>query len=278
MELEGRVALITGAARGIGAAIAQCFAQAGAKIAIADLDGEGAAETAASLVTPSIGLSADASDGDAMRSAADQIVARLGSLDILVNNAGIGGPDTNATQASLEIPFTELSDEAWDTHLRINLRTTFASTKASIPHLSRGSSIINIASIAALMPSVSMPAYGAAKAGVIHLTKTLASQFAHRGIRANVICPGYLWTRAWEMIASQIKESNPAYEGLTGRQIFEDVVKNSVPLGTEQTPEDVGHMAVFLASDKAQNITGQAFTIDGGATLGGRKQRPPEES
>ena len=163
-------------------------------------------------------------------------------------------------------------------HLRINLRTTFASTKAAIPHLSRGSSIINIASIAALMPSVSMPAYGAAKAGVIHLTKTLASQFAPRGIRANAICPGYLWTRAWEMIASQIKNANPAYEGLTARQIFEDVVQNSVPLGTEQTPEDVGHLAVFLASDKAQNITGQAFTIDGGATLGGRKQRSSDEN
>ena len=164
-----------------------------------------------------------------------------------------------------------MSDEGWDEQLRYNLRTTFSSTNAAIPHLSEGGSIVNIASIAGLGPAVDLPAYGAAKAGVIHLTKSLALELSPRRIRVNCICPGFLWTRAWELLSTRMKESNKELANMSTRQIFEMVVANGVPLGGEQTPEDIGNLAVFYSSEEARMITGQAVAVDGGITLkGGR--------
>ncbi len=117
------------------------------------------------------------------------------------------------------------------------------------------------------MPSPTLPAYGAAKAGVIHLTRTLALELAPDDIRVNVICPGLLWTRAWEGLAAIMKATMPQYRDMEPRNVFLEVVKQSVPLGREQTPEDIGKLVAFLASDDACNITGQALAVDGGITL-----------
>jgi NAD(P)-dependent dehydrogenase (short-subunit alcohol dehydrogenase family) len=112
-----------------------------------------------------------------------------------------------------------------------------------------------------------LPAYAAAKAGVISLSKSLALDYAPHNIRVNAICPGFLWTRAWEGLATGIRLSNPALADRDPRDIFLDVVKRGVPLGREQTPEDIGELAAFLASDAARNITGQWIAVDGGITL-----------
>ncbi len=270
MSLEGKVVLITGAGlpNGIGAGVARCFAAEGARVVVTDLEGSRIDDTIASVAGDVTGLVADASSQQAMGEAAARIVGQHGHIDVLVNNAGVGGPvldvdDDRARELSTET----LSDEAWDAQLAANLRTTFASSSAVSPRLEDGGSIINIASIAALGPSTTLPAYGAAKAGVVHLTKTLAMQLAPRRIRVNCICPGILWTRAWEMLTANMQATNPRLADLPQRQIFEDVIARSTPLGEEQTPEDIGHLAVFFASAGARMITGQVVAVDGGISL-----------
>lgn len=265
MRLKDKVAIVTGGARGIGAGIARCLAGEGARLALLDLDGADAEATAASLGGEAIGLAADVSQEAQAAAAAERVVARFGQLDILINNAGGGGP---GSLSALGNPFTRIDQSGWDDQLATNLRTTFAATKAAIPHLQRrGGSIVNIASIAGLMPAVAIPAYGAAKAGVIALTRSLALELAPHDIRVNAICPGFLWTRAWEMLAMLMKMSRPDYADMEPHDIFLAQVQRGVPLGREQTPEDIGKLAVFLSSDEGRNITGQAISVDGGITL-----------
>jgi NAD(P)-dependent dehydrogenase (short-subunit alcohol dehydrogenase family) len=266
MRLQNTVAVVTGGARGIGAGIARCLAAEGARLALIDIDGAEAEATAATLGVDAIGLGTDVSQEAHIAAAMEQVVARFGGLDILVNNAGGGGQNS---LGGIGNPFTNITQEGWDDQLATNLRTTFATSKAAIPHLQqRGSgSIVNIASIAGLMPAVAIPAYGAAKAGVIALTKSLALELAAHNIRVNAICPGFLWTRAWEMLAMLMKMTLPQYTDTEPRAIFLDQVKRGVPLGREQTPEDIGKLAAFLSSAEGQNITGQAISVDGGITL-----------
>jgi NAD(P)-dependent dehydrogenase (short-subunit alcohol dehydrogenase family) len=267
MKLAGRVAIVTGGARGIGAGIARCLAADGAKLALLDVDGPEAQKTAASLGVEAIGVAADVSTEAAAAAATAQVVAHFGGLDVFVNNAGAAKNDPN--DLGLGNPFTNITQEGWDGQLENNLRTTFAGCKAAIPYLEKrgGGSIVNIASIAGMLAVPALPAYGAAKAGVISLSRSLALELGPKNIRVNAICPGFLWTRAWEMLATLMKMALPQYASLEPRDIFLDQVKRGVPLAREQTPEDIGKLTAFLASDDARNITGQAISVDGGITL-----------
>ena len=266
MRLQDKVAVVTGGARGIGAGIARCLAAEGARLALVDVDGAEARATAKDLGGEAIGVEADISLESAAAEAAAQVVERFGGLDIVVNNAGGGGPNS---MGSVGNPFTNVTQEGWDDQLVTNLRTTFAMSKAAIPHLRQrgGGAIVNIASIAGLLPAVPIPAYGAAKAGVISLTRSLALELAAHDSRVNAICPGFLWTRAWEMLAMMLKMSVPKYAETEPRDVFLDVCAQGVPLGREQTPEDIGRLVVFLSSADSRNITGQVIAVDGGITL-----------
>jgi 3-oxoacyl-[acyl-carrier protein] reductase len=268
MKLSGKNAIVTGAARGIGAGIARCLAEEGARVALVDVDADEAEKTAASLGRESIAVAADVSTESAAAEAAAKIAARFGGLDIFVNNAGAAKGDPRDF-LGLGNPFTNMTQEGWDAQMENNLRTTFAGCKAAIPHLEQrgGGSIVNIASIAGLLATPALPAYGAAKAGVIALSRTLALELGPKNIRVNAICPGFLWTRAWEMLAALMKMSLPEYANLEPRDIFLDQVKRGVPLGREQTPEDIGKLTAFLVGDDGRNITGQAISVDGGITL-----------
>ena len=272
-QLDGMVAIVTGGARGIGAGIATVMARQGANVGILDLDGTTAAETAASLPTKSMGLEADAIVEESMAAAVRQVVERFGGLDIVVNNAGAGrmplDPKIFRPASTGGGRVEDMAVENWDEQLAQNLRSAYLGTKVAMPHLRArgGGSIVNIASIAGLGASPTLPAYAAAKAGVISLSKSCALEYAPANIRVNAICPGFLWTRAWEGLATGMKMSVPQMKDMDPRDIFLQVVKNGVPLQREQTPEDIGELAAFLSSPAGQNITGQAIAVDGGITL-----------
>ncbi len=271
-QLDGMVAIVTGGARGIGEGIASVMASQGANVAILDLDGETAAATAAALATPGMGMACDVILESPLQAAVKRVIERFGGLDIFVNNAGAGrGPlDPSVTRPTGGGGRVEdMASESWDEQLAQNLRSTFLGTKVAVPYLKArgGGSIVNIASIAGLGASPTLPAYAAAKAGVISLSKSSALEYAPANIRVNAICPGFLWTRAWEGLATGMKMSVPQYKDREPRDIFLEVVKNGVPLRREQTPEDIGQLAAFLSSPAGWNITGQAIAVDGGITL-----------
>ncbi len=267
--LTNKVAVITGGARGIGARIARVMAAQGARVALLDLDGMEAEKTAAALPAPGMALACDVAVESDVAAAVRTVVEQLGGLDIVVNNAGVGRGPVDPNIVSATGGMDEMSSAAWDQQLAQNLRTTFVTTKAAAPHLKArgGGAIVNIASIAGLVASPRLPAYAAAKAGVISLTRSLALDYAPHDIRVNAICPGFLWTRAWEGLTAGLKAREPRFAELAPRDVFLEVVKRGVPLGREQTPEDIGELAAFLASDAARNITGQWIAVDGGITL-----------
>ncbi len=271
MRLDGQTAIVTGGARGIGQGIARALAEIGAKVAILDLDGAAAEATATAIGGGAIGFACDVADEAQAEAGVKRVAEAFGRIDIVANNAGAGrGPVAIPDGAVINwgSGITSVAAESWDESLSQNLRTTFLVSKAATPYLKvQGGAIVNISSIAGLGASPTLAAYAAAKAGVISLTKSLALELAPSDIRVNAICPGFLWTRAWEGMATAIQKSNPAFANTTPRDIFLGSVKRSVPLGREQTPEDIGRLAAFLASPWATNITGQVIAVDGGITL-----------
>ncbi len=269
MSLENKVVVVTGAGfpNGIGAGVARCFANEKAKVVLTDLEGAPIEETVAAMPGDVSGQLADAASQEEMGNLAEKVIAQHGRIDVLVNNAGAAPPKPPEDVAVGEFTGPGMGDQIWDMQLVTNLRTAYASTMAVTPKLEDGGSIVNIASVAALGPSTGLVAYGAAKAAVVHLTKTHAIQFAPRKIRVNCICPGLLYTRAWEMMTANMKATNPALANVSQREIFKNIVAQGTPLGEEQTPEDIGNLAAFYASDKARMITGAVVAVDGGSSV-----------
>jgi NAD(P)-dependent dehydrogenase (short-subunit alcohol dehydrogenase family) len=264
MRLEGKVGIITGGASGIGRGIALCLAHEGANVVIPELDLEGAqkvANEAKSTGRKALAVKTDVTRRPDVEAMVAQSLDTFGQIDILVNNAGIFGKRAG-------MPFLNNEEEDWDQVLAVNIKSHFIICKAIAPRMMerRYGKIINIASIAGKMGSQSSPPYTVSKAGVISFTQVLAKDLAPYDINVNAICPGLLWTPLWEGLGAAAR-ANPRFAGMTPRQIFEQRVKEWVPMGREQTPEDIGHLAVFLASEEAKNITGQAINVDGGIVM-----------
>jgi len=258
VRLQAKVAVVTGGGGGIGAAICREFAAEGARVAVTDLRLPAAEQVAQEIRAGGSLASAwvlDIADRATVERAADEIAVRLGPVDIWVNNAGI----------SRVLPFMECTDDLWDAILRINLKGTFIGCQTALRQMlprQRGV-ILNISSQSGKAGNSQYAAYCASKFGIIGLTQSLAMEFARDGIRVNALCPGVVWTALWD-------EQHVGDYGRKRSMAPEEVrpyLESKIPMGRLCTPEDVAETAVFLASDAASYITGQAINISGGSVM-----------
>ncbi|NLX64506.1 MAG: 3-oxoacyl-[acyl-carrier-protein] reductase [Clostridiaceae bacterium] len=242
MNFKGKTVIVTGSTRGIGNEIAVRFASLGANVM---LSGTSDSVYAAVDVLKEKGYSVAGYCGDVSlpavaQSLIDKTVETFGSLDILVNNAGV----------TCDKLLIRMEEEDWDRVINVNLKSAYLCTKAAVRIMmkKRSGSIINITSVVGLMGNAGQANYAASKAGLIGFTKSVAREFAARGITCNAVAPGFIETRMTDSLSAEIKES----------------YLKSIPLGRYGTPSEVADLVVFLASDSARYITGQVINIDGG--------------
>jgi 3-oxoacyl-[acyl-carrier protein] reductase len=243
ISLAGKTAIVTGAARGIGQAITLKLAQAGADVAVCDVKLEWLAETVekvTALGRKCVGYAANVMVAAEVDAAVEAAWKEFGRIDILVNNAGI-------TRDGLLL---RMSEEDWDAVLDINLKGTFLFSKACIKYMSkqRSGNIVNIASVIGLMGNAGQCNYAASKGGVISFTKSVAKEYAGRGIRSNAICPGFIRSAMTDKLSPEVQQK----------------MMDVIPMKQFGTPDDIGNVVLFLASDLSGYVTGQALSVCGG--------------
>lgn len=249
--LAGRVAVITGAAQGIGAAVVELFVDEGAQVACVDVQAEAVRAKAESLPDGrAIGIGADVSDEDAVAHAIAETVERFGGIDVMVNVAGIAGPQTKAGDTPVD---------EWDRTQEVNLRGSFLMVKHSLPHLvDRRGCIVNVASALALVGWPAESAYGPSKAGLVQFTKGVALDYAPH-VRSNCICPGAVRT---SMITSPLEGRPDLEQALAEYGTIHPLTRRLAD------PIEIARAALFLASDDASFVTGAVLPVDGGFTAG----------
>ncbi len=252
-RLDGKVAVITGAASGIGRGSALCLAQEGAAVVAADLNSQGG-ETVISEIASAGGRAVfqhtDVSSEPAIKSAVERAVKEYGRLDIMFNNAGLVGAVG---------PIEAISADDWDRTIAVLLRSVFLGIKYAVEPMRKagGGSIISTSSVASFLPSPNGAAYAASKGAVISLTRAAALQLGRDRIRVNCICPGVIATPIWGGIP-----------GMEDPAVLEQALGNAQTIPRVGKPEDIANMVLFLASDESQWVTGQAMIVDGGLTVG----------
>ena len=246
MSLQGRTAIVTGAAQGIGRAIAEALAQAGADIAVADLDPSRSAETVAAVKNigrKALNLKVNVADAGETKSMVEQVLKAWGKVDILVNNAGI-------TRDGLLL---RMKEEDWNLVLQINLNGTFNCTKAVLQPMTkqRYGRSVNIASIVGVIGNAGQANYSASKAAVIGFTKTVGREYASRNVTVNAVAPGFIDTAMTHGLSTDVK----------------DTLLKQIPLGRLGTPADIAAAVRFLVSEEAAYITGHVLHVNGGMLM-----------
>jgi NAD(P)-dependent dehydrogenase (short-subunit alcohol dehydrogenase family) len=262
MQMQDRVAVVTGGASGIGRGISLVLAERGADVALIDIDMDGARNTEreiAGLGRKAATYRANVASAAEVEEAVDAIVSEFGRIDVLVNAAGvIGAPGWEDSQTNREVD--------WDITFDVNVKGTVIVSDVVSRHMKarKSGKIVNIASHGGRRGGANISAYGASKAAVIHLTQSYALELAQYDLNVNAVCPGTLWTPMWERIAERTRRIDPVKSHMTTREIFDEAIRERCPLGREQTPEDIGKAVAFFASDDAYNITGQSLNVNGG--------------
>ena len=252
-RVKGKVALITGGAKGLGKAASLRLAEAGARVAVTDVD-SAAGEQVVREITEAGGTAAywdlDVTDGEAVKTVFEQVRDRFGGLDVLVNNAGISGVDK---------PTHEVTEEEWDHVMDVNVKGVFLCTKYAVPYMKTGGggSIINLSSVYGLVGAANVPPYHASKGAVRLMTKTDALLYAQDKIRVNSVHPGFIRTPMVENFTSE----QPA-----GQEETQKALASLHPLGHLGEPDDIAWGIVYLASDESKFVTGSELVIDGGYT------------
>ena len=254
VDLEGKVALVTGAARGIGQAIADTLGRNGAAVMYSDLDGE-AALAAANNSGSKLGFALDVGNPQSVVAGVKYALERFGRIDILVNNAGIG------VAASERKSVDQFSLEAWDALLKVDLTGVFLMSREVSRAMvaQKAGRIVNIASVLGLVPARLQSSYIAAKAGVVNLTKAMALELAPHGVLVNAVAPGSTQTQGWE---KWIKDAGSEAQGLHAK------LMSHIPLGRPGTTQEMANAVLFLAAPESSYITGHVLTVDGGWTAG----------
>jgi NAD(P)-dependent dehydrogenase (short-subunit alcohol dehydrogenase family) len=256
-KLQNRVALVTGGGRGIGRAIALALAREGARVAVTARTAAELEEVVAAAHSQggqAVALAADLSDRNVCRRLIPDVAAKLGPVDILVNNAGVGS-------SANPRPVVDFDDDFWELSLMVNLTAPYLLSKAALPGMlaRRWGRIINVASINGKMGSVHGAAYAASKHGVLGLTRSLAMEVACDGITVNAICPGPVHT--------VMNDRRVAYDAQRRGVSFEEQANSMTLIGGRLEAEDIAPLAVYLASDDARTVTGQAWNICGGILM-----------
>lgn len=261
LMIGGDVAVVTGAASGLGRATAGAFAAEGAVAVLLDRD-PGVADVAAALGAGAAGFAVDVTDGAAVAAAADTIRRRFGRCDHVVHAAAVGS-------GGFGFPFWNVDASAWDRVLRVNLTGAVHVAQAFAPAMAeaRSGTLLFIASVAGQIGSQTDPPYSASKAGLINFAQCAARDLAPFGVRVNALCPGMVKTALNRSVYESWAARRPESERMTYESWADDKIRKLVPLGRWQEPEDVAAMAVFLASKRAKNVTGQTVNVDGGYVM-----------